>query len=69
VVGEFDYGFCAGDCKGTYNITMIKGLFPGVPENGLNIYLQPGTGHGLALSTNATAGYKVTFDFLHRSGL
>ncbi|KAK0625970.1 hypothetical protein B0T14DRAFT_471472 [Immersiella caudata] len=62
-----DYGFCRGDCKNTYNVTEIKSLYPA--SSALSVYLQPGTGHGLTLSTNATAGYKVSFDFLHASGL
>ena len=62
-IGEFDYGFCAGDCKGTYNITYLEGLYPASPS--VAVQLQPKTGHGLALSTNATAGYGVMFDFLH----
>ncbi|KAK4148416.1 hypothetical protein C8A00DRAFT_39018 [Chaetomidium leptoderma] len=67
-IGENDYGFCAGDCRGTYNATAIKmDLYPAASD--LSVYLQPGTGHGLALSTNATEGYKVIFDYLHSSGL
>ncbi|KAK3326731.1 hypothetical protein B0H66DRAFT_513334 [Apodospora peruviana] len=67
IIGEFDYGFCAGDCKGTYDIEGIKKLYPAAKDVG--VHIQPGTGHGLALSLNATAGYKVSFDFLHKSGL
>jgi hypothetical protein len=47
---------------------MIKDdLYPGATA--LDVHIQPGTGHGLTLSTNATAGYKVTFDFLKKAGL
>ncbi|KAK1757317.1 hypothetical protein QBC47DRAFT_339872 [Echria macrotheca] len=67
VIGEHDYGFCAGDCNGTYNITMIKGLYPAATA--VDVHIQPKTGHGLTLSTNATAGYKVSFDFLEKAGL
>jgi hypothetical protein len=67
MIGEKDYGFCRGDCKNTYNVTEIKALYPGA--SALSVHLQPGTGHGLTLSTNATASYKVSFDFLHASGL
>lgn len=67
-IGEFDYGFCVGDCKGTYKEADIKRLFfPAASD--LDVHLQPGTGHGLALSTNATAGYNVIFNYLHSSGL
>ncbi|KAK5653084.1 hypothetical protein OQA88_9371 [Cercophora sp. LCS_1] len=66
VVGENDYGNCDGDCNGVYDLEMIKRVYPGVKD--LAVHLQPRTGHGLTLSTNATAGYKVSFDFLRRSG-
>ncbi|KAM7218902.1 hypothetical protein V8F06_005782 [Rhypophila decipiens] len=68
VIGENDYGNCAGDCKGTYDLDMIKTqIYPAAKDVG--VLIQPGTGHGLALSKNATAGYRVSFDFLHKSGL
>ena len=66
-VGERDYGFCGGDCNNTYNVTALKELYPA--SSALSVHLQPGTGHGLTLSTNATAGYKIIFDFLHGSKL
>ncbi|KAK5657455.1 hypothetical protein OQA88_3027 [Cercophora sp. LCS_1] len=67
VIGENDYGFCRGDCKGTYDLGVLKTLYPAAKEVG--VHLQPGTGHGLALAKNATAGYEVIFDFLGGSGL
>lgn len=68
VIGEHDYGFCRGDCKGTYDAMQImKDLYPAAKD--VSVHLQPGTGHGLTLATNATAGYKVTFDYLHSFGL
>jgi hypothetical protein len=49
-------------------MTMIKdGLYPGATA--FDVHIQPGTGHGLTLSTNATAGYQATFDFLKKAGL
>ncbi|OIW24652.1 hypothetical protein CONLIGDRAFT_102057 [Coniochaeta ligniaria NRRL 30616] len=68
VVGENDYGFCRGECYNTYNITEIEtDYYPAASK--IAIHIQPKTGHGLALSTNATAGYKATFDFLRSVGL
>ncbi|KAK3291495.1 Alpha/beta hydrolase family-domain-containing protein [Chaetomium fimeti] len=67
VVGENDYGVCGGDCVGAYDLDVIKQVYPGATD--LDVHVQPGTGHGLTLSINATAGYKASFDFLHRSGL
>ncbi|KAB5582906.1 hypothetical protein GE09DRAFT_284933 [Coniochaeta sp. 2T2.1] len=68
VVGENDYGFCKGECYNTYNTTDIKtNWYPAASTIGYHI--QPKTGHGLTLSTNATAGYKATFDFLKTVGL
>ncbi|KAK4246713.1 hypothetical protein C7999DRAFT_41869 [Corynascus novoguineensis] len=68
VIGEKDYDFCAGDCRGAYDVDTIKeNYYPGATA--LEVYLQPETGHALTLSKNATAGYDVAFDFLHRVGL
>ncbi|KAK3352477.1 Alpha/beta hydrolase family-domain-containing protein [Lasiosphaeria hispida] len=68
VIGENDYGNCGGDCNGTYDLNMIKQqIYPAAKD--VAVHIQPGTGHGLTLSTNATAGYKASFDFLHKSGL
>lgn len=67
VIGENDYGSCGGDCTGAYDVEMIKKVYPGATD--LDVHVQPGTGHGLTLSINATAGYKASFDFLHKSGL
>ncbi|KAB5566255.1 hypothetical protein GE09DRAFT_1106058 [Coniochaeta sp. 2T2.1] len=68
VVGENDYGFCKGECYNTYNTTDIKlNWYPAASTIGYHI--QPKTGHGLTLSTNATEGYKATFDFLKTVGL
>jgi hypothetical protein len=35
----------------------------------IEVYIHPGVGHGLTLHKNATAGYKVMFDFFARNGL
>lgn len=35
----------------TYDVASITQVYPGAKN--ISVYLQPGTGHGLALSTNA----------------
>lgn len=67
LIGENDYPVCDGDCNNTYNLTNIQALYPAASD--ISVYLQPGTGHGLTLSTNATAGYDVMFSFLRSHGL
>ncbi|KAK0652452.1 Alpha/Beta hydrolase protein [Cercophora newfieldiana] len=67
VIGENDYGVCGGDCNGTYSLDEIKQIYASAKD--VAVHVQPGTGHGLTLSTNATAGYKVSFEFLRKNGL
>lgn len=68
VIGENDYAFCRGDCKGTYDVDWLKwSLYP--EAKGVEVYLQPGTGHGLTFGKNASGGYKSSFGFLGRFGL
>ncbi|KAF5530778.1 alpha beta-hydrolase [Fusarium mexicanum] len=62
-----DYPFCDGDCNNTYDMETLKGLNPAASHIG--VHLQPGTGHGLTLSTNATAGYEVMLAYLGSQGL
>lgn len=62
MVGENDYPVCDGDCNNSYSLDNITELYPAASN--ISVYLQPGTGHGLTLSTNATAGYDVMFSFL-----
>lgn len=66
-MGEFDYPLCKGDCKNTWNQTMLNSLYPASAE--ISVYIQPSTGHGLTLSTNATAGYQAMFSYLASHGL
>ncbi|KAF5534097.1 alpha beta-hydrolase [Fusarium phyllophilum] len=66
-IGENDYPFCDGDCNNTYDMETLKGLNPAASHIG--VHLQPGTGHGLTLSTNATAGYEVMLAYLGSQGL
>ncbi|KAL2170679.1 hypothetical protein VTG60DRAFT_4521 [Thermothelomyces hinnuleus] len=64
--GEFDNYICIGDCRGVYNATMAKGLFP---DAVIEPYLQPNTGHALTVAKNASAGYQVMLHFLDSHGL
>ncbi|RDW65108.1 hypothetical protein BP6252_10759 [Coleophoma cylindrospora] len=67
-LAEHDLPICDGDCKGVYNVTQLKNSsFP--KASALEVYIQPGAGHGLTLHKNATAGYQVMFDFLGSNGL
>ncbi|KAH7194145.1 Alpha/beta hydrolase family-domain-containing protein [Fusarium oxysporum] len=66
-IGENDYPFCDGDCNNTYDMETLKSLNPAASHIG--VHLQPGTGHGLTLSTNATAGYEVMLAYLGSQGL
>jgi pimeloyl-ACP methyl ester carboxylesterase len=66
VLGEYDWS-CLGDCKGTYTLPALQGIYPNASN--IEVQLQPGTGHGLTFSTNATAGYALTLDFLDKNGL
>ncbi|KAM7183617.1 hypothetical protein V8F20_012556 [Naviculisporaceae sp. PSN 640] len=68
MIGEHDYAFCRGDCKGTYDVGWLKQtLYPESKE--VQVYLQPGTGHGLTFGRNASEGYNVSLGFLGKFGL
>lgn len=67
-LGEYDMQICLGDCKGTYNVTMIENeMYP--KAKGVDIYLQPGTGHAMPFHRGAHVGFKRTFDWLSENGL
>ena len=65
--GEHDILLCGGDCKNDYDPTMLKMLYPNATD--IDVYIQPGAGHGLTLHRNASAGYTVMLDWLDRNGL
>jgi hypothetical protein len=65
-VGEFDFPFCAGDCNGAFELDDVKAVFPDALD--VSVYLQPGTGHVVTMSTNATSGYAEMFSYLHSFG-
>ena len=64
---EFDFFICGGDCKNTYSLDQLHDLYP--KASGIEVYIQPNTGHALPLHNNATAGFQASFDFLARHGL
>ncbi|KAJ9609116.1 hypothetical protein H2200_006887 [Cladophialophora chaetospira] len=66
-VGEYDFVICDGDCNGIYEPAAAKAVYPDAES--IDVYLQPGTGHGTTLAINATAGYSVIFDYLGQKGL
>jgi len=61
-LAEFDVLFCAGDCNKAYDHLILRGFYPNASD--VSVYQQPGAGHGLTLSTNATAGYQEIFSYL-----
>lgn len=63
---EYDFLICGGDCH-DWNQTIIDATYLNAKD--VEVYLQPGTGHGLTNHRNASLGYQVTFDFLSRNGL
>lgn len=63
---EYDFLICGGDCH-DWNQTAIDETY--VNAKDVEVYLQPGTGHGMTMHRNASIGYKRTFDFLDRNGL
>lgn len=68
MIGENDYAFCRGDCKGTYDVEFLRRAFYPAAEK-VEVYLQPGTGHGMTFARNASEGYKASLQFLGRYGL
>ena len=67
MVGEIDFVACLGDCRDTYNATMVNGMYP--MAKAVDIYLQPGTGHALPLHYGAQTGFQATFDWLEKNGI
>jgi pimeloyl-ACP methyl ester carboxylesterase len=61
-VGEHDALICSGECYDNYDLAMLKEFYPNAAAR--DVYVQPGSGHGLTLHKNATAGYGAMFDWL-----
>ncbi|KAF2434575.1 alpha/beta-hydrolase [Tothia fuscella] len=64
--GEYDFIVCGGYCP---NIVEEPAKKYFSKSKSLKVKVQPVTGHGLNTHVNATAGYKVIFDFLKEQGL
>ena len=75
MTGARDLPFCGGDCTSTGdpsvpNIpSLAQKLFPKVPQEDYETYLQPDTAHGLTFHYNQTAGFDVLNDFFNQKGL
>ncbi|KAH9868796.1 hypothetical protein J1614_007870 [Plenodomus biglobosus] len=74
ITGEYDVPFCGGNCyaqaPGTNASNIPEGVAKSFPSaSKFEAYIQPGTGHGLTLQINATAGYEVIQNFLASNGL
>src|SRR2546423_3192148 len=50
--GEFQFPISGGDCKGEYDVNLLRKIYPNATD--VNVHLQPGTGYGLTLHWNAT---------------
>ena len=63
----YDFLACRGDCYGFSSVEFLGALYSSASN--IDLYLQPGTGHGLTLHKGARQGYQVTFDWLDGQGL
>ena len=46
---------------------LVDAMFPASSD--VEVYLQPGTGHGLPFHKGAQVGFKATFNWLAKNGL
>ena len=67
LLGEFDNLSCNGDCRGAEQPELLKELFPNATT--IDVYLQPGTGHGLPFHRGANEGYQKTIEWLSQNSL
>lgn len=65
LTGEYDFIFCTGYCGGIL-VPDAEKTFP--DSKGLEVYMQPDSGHGINLSLNATGSFGVIVDFLAKNG-
>ena len=56
-----------GIANGLDNRAVLNASYPKVKD--LDVYIQPGTGHGLILHRGAAKGYETLFAWLHSNGL
>ena len=64
--GQYDVPNCAGDCS-DFDINVLKQIYGNATN--IDVYLQPGTGHGMTMHRNANIGYKATLDWPDKNGL
>ena len=67
MLAEFDFLICLGDCRNTYNTTQVHEAYPKAKD--VDVYIQPGTGHGLPFHNGARSGFQATFDWLNKNDL
>jgi hypothetical protein len=70
-LAEFDFLVCGGDCDNNFVPLAYPKLYPKLYPNAssIDIHVQPGSGHGLVLHRNASAGYAVQLQLLDENGL
>ena len=66
-IGEHDALICSGECYNNYDLAMLEDFYPLATAR--DVYVQPGSGHGLTLHKNATAGYDAMLGWLASNGL
>ncbi|KAL3462455.1 Alpha/Beta hydrolase protein [Aspergillus heterothallicus] len=67
-LAEYDFGVCAGNCTGSYDLDAIKSdMFTAASD--VKVHIQPGSGHALTMHRNATGHYQAIFDYLGEKGL
>ncbi|KAH8797936.1 hypothetical protein F5884DRAFT_687572, partial [Xylogone sp. PMI_703] len=64
---EFDFYICRGNCNRLANVTTLYQTYPNATD--IEVAIQPNTGHALPLHNNATAGFRLIFDFFNRHRL
>jgi hypothetical protein len=67
VFGEFDFLACEADCRGAFQRPLVEELYSNATD--IDVYMQPGTGHGLPFHLGAKVGYQVTMKWLEKVGL
>ncbi|KAH7370902.1 Alpha/Beta hydrolase protein [Rhexocercosporidium sp. MPI-PUGE-AT-0058] len=66
ISGENDLVFCNGDCVPILNAPAVERFNA---SKNLEVYVQPGSGHAINYSLNATGAYGVITNFLTANGL
>ncbi|KAK5134240.1 hypothetical protein LTR08_006783 [Meristemomyces frigidus] len=63
---ERDFLLCGSNCADDYELATLEEFYPNA--SAIDVYLQPGAGHGLTFHKNATAGYAVMLTWLDSQG-